>query len=88
MEITKLLLSVAAILTSGACMVLLFRGYLRKRVRLLMWSAICFAGLTLNNIALLFDLVVFPDIDFRPVRMAAALAGMLVLLYGFIWDAE
>ena len=88
MEITKLLLSAAAILTSGACMVLLFRGYLRKRVRLLMWSAICFAGLTLNNIALLCDLVVFPDIDFRPVRLAAALAGMLVLLYGFIWDAE
>lgn len=88
MEIFKLLFSVTAILTSGACMVLLFRGYLRKRVRLLMWSAICFAGLTLNNILLFCDLVVFPDIDFRMVRLLAALAGMLVLLYGFIWDAE
>jgi hypothetical protein len=33
-------------------------------------------------------MVVFPDIDFRPVRLVAALAGMLVLLYGFIWDAD
>ena len=88
MEILKVVLSVTATLTSGACMVLLFRGYLRKRVRLLMWSAICFAGLTLNNVALFCDLVVFPDIDFRPVRLLAALAGMLVLLYGFIWDAD
>jgi hypothetical protein len=88
MEILKVLLSVTATLTSGACMVLLFRGYLRKRVRLLMWSAICFAGLTLNNVALFCDMVVFPDIDFRPVRLVAALAGMLVLLYGFIWDAD
>jgi hypothetical protein len=88
MEIFKLLLSVTAVLTSGACMVFLFRGYLRKRLRLLMWSALCFAGLTLNNIALLCDLVIFPDIDFRPVRLIAALAGMLVLLYGFIWDAD
>ena len=88
MEILKVLLSVTATLTSGACMVLLFRGYLRKRVRLLMWSAICFAGLTLNNVALFCDLVVFPDIDFRPVRLLAALSGMLVLLYGFIWDAD
>lgn len=87
MEI-KILLSVTAVLTSGACMVLLFRGYMRKRVRLLMWSAICFAGLTLNNIALFCDLVAFPEIDFRTVRLLAALAGMLVLLYGFIWDAD
>jgi hypothetical protein len=88
MEIFKLLFSLAAILTSGACTVLLFRGYRRKRVRLLMWSTICFAGLTLNNVFLFCDLVVFPDIDFRPVRLLAALAGMLVLLYGFIWDAD
>lgn len=88
MEIFKLLLSVAAILASGACMLLLFRGYLKKRVRMLMWSAICFAALTLNNLGLFCDLVLFPDIDLRTIRLLAALAGMFVLLYGFIWDAD
>jgi hypothetical protein len=88
MEVFKLLLSITAILASGACMVLLFRGYLRRRARVLMWSALCFAGLTLNNIALFCDLVLFPDIDFRTVRLVAALCGMLILLYGFIWDAD
>ncbi len=88
MEIHKIVLSSLAVLTSGACMLLLFRGYARKKVRLLMWSAICFAGLTINNIALFCDLVIFPDIDLRPLRLFSALTGMLFLLYGFIWDSE
>lgn len=88
MAVFKIIFSLAAILTSGACSVLLLRAYLKRRVRLLMWSAICFAGLTLNNVALFCDLVVFPDFDLRTVRLLAALAGMLFLLYGFIWDSD
>ncbi|HEY5792615.1 MAG TPA: DUF5985 family protein [Chthoniobacterales bacterium] len=88
MEVFKFVLSLAAIAASATCTVLLFRGYCRKRVRLLMWSAFCFAGLTLNNLFLFCDLVVFPDIDLRPIRLLAALTGMLFLLYGFIWDTE
>ena len=53
-----------------------------------MWSAICFAGLTINNIVLFLDLVVFPSIDLRLARVIPALVGMLFLLYGFIWDIE
>ena len=44
--------------------------------------------LTLNNVLLFLDVVVFPDIDFRPYRLATALVGVLFLLYGFIWEAE
>jgi hypothetical protein len=77
-----------AVLSSLACAVLLFRGYARRRVRLLMWSAICFVGLTINNVALFVDLVIFPDIDLRLVRLAPALIGMGFLLYGFICDVE
>lgn len=77
-----------AVVSSLSCAVLLFRGYLRRRIRLLMWSAICFAGLTLNNVALFLDLVIYPDMNLRLARLALALAGMLCLLYGFIWDAE
>jgi hypothetical protein len=81
-------LTVLAALTSLACMVLLFRGYAATGVRLLLWSALCFVCLTLNNALLFFDLVVFPHIDLRVYRLAASLAGVLFLLYGFIWEAE
>jgi hypothetical protein len=81
-------LYLVAVLSSGACALLLFRGYLRRRVRLLMWSGICFIGLTVNNVALFVDLVVFPDLDLRLARLIPALVGMTLLLYGFIWDSD
>ena len=84
----KIVLYAVAVLTSGACAFLLFRGYLRRRLRLLMWSAICFICLTINNVALFVDLVVFPDIDLRLARLIPALVGMTLLLYGFIWDSD
>jgi hypothetical protein len=88
MNSVNLVLSLLAPLTSVACMVLLFRAYAVNGVRLLLWSALCFVFLSVNNALLFFDLVVFPDIDLRIYRLAAALAGVLFLLYGFIWEAE
>jgi hypothetical protein len=81
-------LTLLAALTSLTCMVLLFRAYAANGVRLLLWSALCFVCLTANNGLLFFDLVVFPDIDLRVYRLAAAFAGVIFLLYGFIWEAE
>ncbi len=77
-----------AVLTSASCMWLLFRAYAASAVRLLLWSGMCFVFLTLNNVFLFLDLVVFPDIDFRPYRLATALLGVCFLLYGFVWEAE
>lgn len=77
-----------ALVTSLACMLLLFRAYAASRMRLLLWSALCFVGLSVNNALLVLDLVVFPDADLRLPRLIAALAGVLFLLYGFIWEAE
>jgi hypothetical protein len=88
METVNLVLSLLAPLTSLACMVLLFRAYAATGLRLLLWSALCFVCLTANNALLFFDLVVFPDIDLRIYRLAAGLAAVLFLLYGFIWEAE
>jgi hypothetical protein len=81
-------------LTSLACAIMLARGYRQSRARFLMWSSLCFVGLALNNILLFIDKVVFPEVsgfwslDFPIWRSIAALAGMLLLLYGLIWDAE
>lgn len=77
-----------AVLTSAACMGLLFRAYAASGVRLLLWSGLCFVFLTVNNLLLFLDLVVFPDLDLRPYRVLAALLGIGFLLYGFIWEAE
>jgi hypothetical protein len=81
-------LSLLAVLTSAGCMLFLFRAYAATGLRLLLWSALCFVCLSLNNVLLFLDLVVFPDIDFRLYRLLAALVGLLFLLYGFIWEAE
>jgi len=88
METFKICIYALVVLTSFGCTVLLFRGYRKRRIRLLMWSAICFAALTVNNLILFADLVLFPGVDLREARLLTALIGMLFLLYGFIWDTE
>jgi hypothetical protein len=75
-------------LTAFLCAYLLLRGYWRGRSRLLLWSGLCFAGLTANNIVLVLDKVVFVDVDLSIWRTLLALASMVILLYGLIWDSE
>jgi hypothetical protein len=81
-------------LTSLACAVLLMRGYLRTRARLLLWSSLCFVCLTLNNLLLFADKVVFPEVSnvlgvpFAIWRAAVALLGLGLLLFGLIWESE
>ena len=77
-----------AVLTCLSCTVLLFRGYARSGMRLLLWSALCFVFLSVNNLLLFFDLIVFTQVDLRPFRLAAALIGLLFLLYGFIFESD
>ena len=75
-------------LTSVACAILLARGYLKSRVKLLLWSALCFVGLALNNIMLVVDRILFPAQDLSFIRAVPGAAGLLLLLFGFIWDVE
>jgi Family of unknown function (DUF5985) len=74
--------------TSALCTYLLSAAYLRSRYRLLLWSSICFAGLTINNLTLWIDKLVLPDVDLSIPRISIALFSMIVLLYGLIWDTE
>jgi hypothetical protein len=82
--IIYLLCAVAAFL----CAVLLLRAYRRGRYRLLLWSGVCFAGLTVNNLILVIDKLVLPGGDLSIWRTSVALLAMAVLLYGLIWEAE
>jgi hypothetical protein len=75
-------------LTSAACAWLLGRSYLANRTRFLLWSSICFVFLALNNLALVFDLVILPAYDLRLARLLLALAAAVSLIWGFIWEVE
>ena len=75
-------------LTSAACSALLLRGYFQKGVRLLLWSGLCFAGLALNNIVIIFDALILPDVDLSLYRNIPALIGLLLLIYGLIWEVN
>ena len=83
-----LLIYALCALTSLACAVLLLRGYVSTRARLLLWSGLCFAGLAANNLILVVDVRVVPTIDLSVWRTVPALAGILILLYGLVWETR
>jgi len=73
-------------LTSIGCAVLLLRGYNQSGSRLLFWSGLCFVGLALNNILVIVDVRILPDVDLSTIRPLPALAGLLLLIFGLIWE--
>ncbi|HYI42152.1 MAG TPA: DUF5985 family protein [Sphingomicrobium sp.] len=75
-------------LTSSACAWLLGRSYRTTHARLLLWSSLCFLFLAANNLVLVFDLLVVPDMDLRIGRLLLSLSAVATLLFGFIWDLE
>jgi hypothetical protein len=87
-EIFPTLVYLLCFLASFVCAVLLGRGYVRSRLPLLFWSALCFTLLALANLLVVFDMIVFPDFNFRPARLWLSLAAVSVLLFGFLWAQE
>lgn len=73
-------------LTALSCFVLLFRSWRRTRAALLFWSALCFAGLSVNNVLLVLDKLVLSGVDLNGPRLVAALVSVLLLLFGLIWE--
>ena len=75
-------------MTALACAWLLLRAYRRTRARLLLWSGLCFAGLTANNLLLALDRLVFTEVDLVLPRLLLGLASVLVLLVGLVMEGE
>jgi hypothetical protein len=76
-------------LTSVVCAALLWRSWMRSRQRLLLVSALGFAGLAINNILLFVDVVLTgPSVDLSLPRAQTAIAAMLVLVVGLVWEAR
>ena len=74
--------------TSVLCAFLLLRGYRTTRTRLLFWASLCFVFLAVNNVILYADLVVLPHVDLFWYHNITAVTGMLVLLFGLVWETR
>jgi hypothetical protein len=74
--------------TSLLAAAMLLRHYRARRVRVLLWSCVAFAGLAINNILVLLDLGVLPAVDLSVIRAFTAAASMAILVYGLIWEAS
>ena len=71
------------------CAILLLRAYGKVRMKLLLWSGLCFVGLTISNALLCIDLILLSDdIDLYMARLSTAAASMLLLLYGLVFESE
>jgi hypothetical protein len=76
-------------LTSLICFVLLLRSWRASGYRLLFWSALCFAGLTLNNALLVIDKVLLPtQVDLSNWRLVTAFVAVMLILFGLVWEEE
>lgn len=76
------------IIVTLVCAVLLLRGYRRGKKRLLLWTGVCFTGLTVTNLLLFVDLVLVPEVDLYLWRLIAATISMGFMLYGLIWESR
>jgi hypothetical protein len=75
-------------MSSLLCCILLLRRFAGSGQRLLLWSGLCFAGLTATNLIVFVDLVVLPDIDLHLLRLTIASISMSLLLFGLIWESK
>ena len=84
----QFIVNILGTVTVALCAVLLLRAYLNVRQRLLLWSGLCFAGLTLSNLLIFVDLFMVPDVNLYSLRLAIAAASMLLLVYGLIFESD
>jgi hypothetical protein len=81
-------LYIVIILTTLVCSALLLRAYFRVRNGLLLWSGLCFAGLTIDNFLVLGDMVIFPSVDLFSYRLASVALSISLLLFGLVWERQ
>lgn len=81
-EVVYALCAVASIF----CAWLLVANYRRTKVRLALWTSLCFVGLALSNVILVLDLVVLPGNDLAVWRHVVALAALATLVFGLVWE--
>jgi hypothetical protein len=75
-------------LTAALCAWLLLRAYKGSRYQLLFWSGLFFIIVTINNVLLMADKLVFPMFDLSVFRYTVSLAAHGLLLFGLISESK
>ncbi len=88
MIIAPLVIYGLCMLTALLCAWLLLQAYSKTRYRLLFWCSVFFSMAAMNNVFLVVDKVVFPDVDLMVYRYAVALVGLMILLPALILEKE
>jgi hypothetical protein len=83
-----LALDVLTLLTTILCAILLLRAFQNVRKSLLLWSGLCFVGLSAATLLRIFDLRVFLATDLYSYRLGVTAISMALLLYGLIWESQ
>ena len=78
-----ILISVTMLLSA----ILLLRGWSRVRRRMLLWSGLCFILLSASSLLKFVDLAIYRP-DLYTWRLAIVALGMVLLLYGLIWESQ
>ena len=73
-------------LTSLSCCLLLIRSYRRSRSKVLLWTAACFVLLAIDNLLVVLDLILLPNVDLLLPRLLATLLAVSTLIIGFVWE--
>jgi hypothetical protein len=81
-------INILGTITVGFCTLLLLRAYAKVRKRLLLWSGLCFGGLTVSNALLFIDLSIMPEFSLYSWRLGVAAFSMLLLLYGLVFESD
>lgn len=84
----QLVVNILGTVTAGLCAVLLLRAWSHVHKRLLLWTGLCFAGLTLSNALLIADLNLVTDTSLYRWRLGTAAGSMLLMLYGLIFESD
>jgi hypothetical protein len=86
--IGPLLVYLLCFITCATCTFLLTRAWRRTGMRLLFWCALCFLFLTVNNALVVIDVIPTPETNLLAFRQIAALAAVVVLIHGFMWEIK
>lgn len=74
------------LVASLVCAALLLKNYRHTRLRLMLWTGLCFSAFALNNLLLLTDLLIGQLADLAIPRVATAVIAAGLLLYGLITE--
>ena len=88
MLVAPLVIYGLCMLTALLCAWLLLQAYRKTRYRLLFWCSVFFCIAAMNNVFLVVDKVLYPDVDLMVYRYAVALSSLLILLPALILETE